>query len=59
MARAAHSVIHLSDMHKPEADYYNLLIGTGEALDRQALKLLLLSVQRNNVEFCIEQVIKE
>lgn len=54
-----HPIVHYSDMNKPNTTCDELLTSTAEVLDDKTLKLLLLSTQRNNVELCIEQVIKE
>jgi hypothetical protein len=51
--------VQLRNMNKPNADCDELLTSTAMALDSDTLKLLLLSAQRNNVELCIEQVVKE
>jgi len=58
-ALATHFDIHRSDMHKPNTNCNELLASTAAVLNGPALRLLLLSAQRNDVEFCIEQVIKE
>jgi hypothetical protein len=59
MAQATYLVVYHSDMHKTKPDHHHLLINTAKALDGQVLQLLLWSVQWNDVEFSIEQVIKE
>jgi hypothetical protein len=51
--------VQLRNMNKPNTDCDALLTSTALALDDKTLKLLLLSALRNNVESCIEQVIKE
>jgi hypothetical protein len=46
-------------MHKSETKCNKLIIQTAKALDGKALELLLLSAQRNGVEFSISYVIQE
>jgi hypothetical protein len=46
-------------MNKPDKNCYELVIKTAEALNGQALKLLFMSAQRNNIEFTIKKVINE
>lgn len=48
-----------SDMHKSETECDKLIVETARALDSKALELLLLSAQRNAVEFSINYVIQE
>jgi GTP-binding protein EngB required for normal cell division len=52
-------IVQLRNMHKSTTECNQLLTTTAKTLDGKTLKLLLLSAQRNNVEFCIEQVVKE
>jgi len=51
--------VQLRNKNKPNTDCDELIMSTAEALDSGTLKLLLLSAQRNKVELCIEQVVKE
>ena len=50
---------HHLDMDKPDRDCEDVIRGTAEALDGPSLQLLSLSVQRNNIEFCVTKVITE
>jgi hypothetical protein len=46
-------------MHLPGKNCDELLKQTAEALDGEALKLLCISVQRNNLNLCIEYAVNE
>ena len=45
-------------MHKEHPDINKLIEKTASALDDNALKLLFISVQRNNIDLCIEAAIE-
>jgi hypothetical protein len=48
---------HHPDMDRPDKDCKDLINETGRALEFQTLRLLSLSLQRNNLEMCIKTVI--
>jgi GTP-binding protein EngB required for normal cell division len=45
--------VHLKDMQKESATCSELIERTASAIDDDALKLLFVSVQRNNIDLCI------
>ena len=47
------------DMHKGDTNYNALINATAESLDERALRLLCLSVLRNNWELCVDNAIKQ
>ncbi|KAF8814006.1 era-like GTP-binding protein [Phlegmacium glaucopus] len=53
------NIVELREMNKPDKDCNELVIKTAEALDSQALELLIISAHRNDVEFSIKRVINE
>ena len=54
----ADKLVRESDMQKETTDCSELIEKTANAIDDDALKLLFVSVQQNNIGLCIDFAVK-